>query len=69
MKSFVYKIQGTHCPACKKIIEKRIGTIPGVDSVEVNYKTGAVCVTAGWDVTSEDIDEVLSGTLYKIVNE
>jgi copper chaperone CopZ len=36
MQTQIINITGTHCPACKKLIEKRIMSIAGVDSVDVN---------------------------------
>lgn len=40
MKKQTIYIKGTHCPACKKLIEKRIMSIAGVDSVDVNFTSG-----------------------------
>ncbi len=33
-------IQGTHCKACKMLIEDVCKDIPGVSSCEVNFETG-----------------------------
>ncbi len=33
-------IQGTHCKACKMLIEDVCKDIPGVSACEVNYETG-----------------------------
>lgn len=33
-------IKGTHCPACKALIEDVATEIPGLISCQVNYQTG-----------------------------
>src|SRR3989338_329051 len=34
-----YRIRGMHCASCASIIEKSLGKVDGVDSVEVNVGT------------------------------
>lgn len=69
MKTFTYTILGTHCPACKKIIEKRITSLADVVSADVDFETGAAKVIASRDITKQEIENVLSDTEYKLINE
>ena len=40
MNKTVLTVQGTHCNACKMLLEEVIGELPGVSSVNVDFKTG-----------------------------
>jgi uncharacterized protein len=36
----LYHIAGTHCRSCQIFLEQRLGELPGVESVRVDYRTG-----------------------------
>lgn len=59
-------ITGTHCQACKKLVEKRIMAISGVDKVDVDYLTGKTQITADNEVTKDKITKALEGMPYEI---
>lgn len=67
MKNQTIKILGTHCPACKKLTEKRILTLSGVRTVDVNYETGVAKITADRNIPKEELNQVLLDTEYKIL--
>ena len=60
-------IKGTHCHACKALIEDVCKEIPGVESCTVDFKTGATEIqhnnTLNWDKLKQEIENL--GT-YKI---
>lgn len=60
-------IKGTHCPACKKLIEKRVGKIVGVTSVNVNFETGETKITAVRTVSKDEIKKALENMEYIVV--
>jgi copper chaperone CopZ len=62
------KLSGLTCPACKKLIEKRIATISGVRSVEVVLNSGDTTIQADRDIQLSKIKEVLKNTPYQIIN-
>ncbi len=64
MKKQTIYITGTHCPACKKLIEKRIMSIAGVDSVDVNFTSGETKIIGDKEITKAEIKNVLEGTDY-----
>jgi len=64
MKKQTIYIKGTHCPACKKLIEKRIISIAGVDSVDVNFTSGETKIIGDKEITKAEIKNVLEGTGY-----
>jgi copper chaperone CopZ len=64
MQTQIINITGTHCPACKKLIEKRIMSIAGVDSVDVNFTSGETKITGDKEITKAEIKNVLEGTDY-----
>lgn len=62
-----FTLSGLHCPACKKVTEKRIGTIPGVTRVEVDLNSGVMTVQADNEVTHAQIEEALKDTQYLVL--
>lgn len=65
-KNFILK--GLHCPACKKLTEKRIRTIAGVASVTVDPNSGLAIVQSATEITSEQISKALENTAYTVSN-
>lgn len=61
-----FKINGVHCPACKKLTEKRLGNIDGVTAVNVNPETGLAEITADTNITKAQLEEALTGTTYSV---
>lgn len=59
-------IKGLHCPACKKLTEKRIGSISGVTSVNVNPDTEIVEITADQLINKLQVEQALSDTAYTV---
>ena len=43
----IFTVKGTHCPACKALIEDICRDIPGVTSCTVDLKTGKTVVEHG----------------------
>ncbi|TRZ39598.1 cadmium-translocating P-type ATPase [Niallia circulans] len=41
-----FLVSGMDCPACAKTIEKGLGSLPGIDTVKVNYSTAKMQVYA-----------------------
>ena len=57
-------ITGTHCPACKKLIERRLSTITGVNSVDVDFQTGKTVITANRNIGKDEVSLSLEGMPY-----
>lgn len=55
-------IQGTHCNACKALIEDVCRDIEGVESCTVNFQTGETVVehdeTLDWQVFKKEIESL-----------
>lgn len=66
MNNQIVNISGTHCGACKKLIERRISAITGVNSVDVSYETGKTVVIANRNIEKMEIKKVLEGMPYEI---
>ena len=64
MFSKAFKLSGLTCPACKKLVEKRIMALSGVKQVEVDYNTGVTIISAAKNIKLADINEVLNTTPY-----
>lgn len=71
MKTIASTIQlsGLTCEACKKVTEKRISRIDGVQTVNVDYTTGMGTIIADHEIHPEELTKVLEGTHYKIATD
>lgn len=53
-------IQGTHCNACKMLIEDVCKDVQGISSCEVNFETGETTIehddSLDWDAFKEEIE-------------
>jgi copper chaperone CopZ len=66
MSNQVFNLTGLTCSACKRVTEKRIGSVAGVKQVEVNVASGKVNIEADREVTKAEIEKVFQGTPYQI---
>jgi len=67
MKKQQFQIKGTHCPSCKRLIEKKVGGLSGVISVNVDFETGATDVFADRVILKDEIRECIAEMEYKVV--
>lgn len=67
MFSKTFTLSGLTCPACKKISEKRLSTIPGIMRVEVNLDSGAAVIEAERKINSDEIRSALQNTSYQLI--
>lgn len=61
----IIQVEGMHCPACQKVIQKWVGKISGVSSVVANLN-GKVEILADRTIEVEEVKQILEGTDYKI---
>ncbi len=66
MKQTIF-LQGLTCPACQKLIQKRLIKILGVEDVQVKLENGETTITAEKNISNEEIKKALEGTKYSIV--
>ena len=62
----IIKLSGLTCPACKKVTEKRIGSIKGVSGVEVLLDSGVATISSERVIPMSEISEVLKDTPYQV---
>lgn len=67
MQTQTIKLSGLTCPACKKLTEKIIAGINGVNKVEVNIDSGIATIDANREITVLEIKDVLKDTHYQVV--
>lgn len=65
MNNQTINISGTHCQACKKLVERKISTIVGVCGVNVDFETGKTVITANRNIKKEEINKALEGMPYE----
>lgn len=62
------KLSGLTCPACKKLTEKRIAAINGINNVNVDLSSGKAEIESEKVIPTENIKKALIGTPYKIID-
>ena len=60
-------LTGLTCSACKKVVEKRLQKIEGVQTVVVDLGTSQATINASRDVSTQEMQHALEDTLYKVV--
>lgn len=63
----IFKLSGLTCPACKKIIEKRVYALPGITGAIVDLKLQEVTVDAIRNINILEIKEALADTQYQVI--
>lgn len=66
-KKIQLTIRGTHCQACKRLIERKFTAIAGVVSANVDFETGATEVTLTRDISNDEFQKSLEGMEYKVI--
>lgn len=62
-----FKLKGLSCEACVKLSAKRIGQLPGVESVAIDRETGQAHLEANRVLELLEINQALVGTDYQAV--
>ncbi len=66
-----FQISGMHCDACAKLItrmvSKKIADDAQVSNIAVDKETNTAEITAGREISSEEVKTALKGTEYSIV--
>ena len=65
--NYKIQLQGLHCKSCKKIIEKRLGTLEGVTLVNVDISQQTALVRSDRGLNQTEVEEALKDTAYKII--
>ena len=62
MAQRIFQISGTHCLACKTLIEEACQEIPGVTGCQVDYQTGQTIITyqapVNWEQLVQAIEQL-----------
>lgn len=61
------KIEGMMCGHCQMRVEKALGAVDGVSSVEVNLGDGSAVVSLEQDVPDEVLKQAVEEAGYKVV--
>ena len=65
LKHTTLRAEGFTCPSCIKKIEKQVGKLKGVESVEVKYASSKVEVSHDPQVSVDDLVAAVSKAGYK----
>ena len=62
MQKTILTVQGTHCNACKLLIEDVCKDIPGISSCNVDFKTGETIIehegSVDWSKVKSEIESL-----------
>lgn len=62
------KLKGLTCGACKQLSERKIKRIVGVQSVNVDLKTGNTEIISERSISALEVQSALKGTDYIVTN-
>ena len=62
------EISGMTCPACEKLVGKRLSKISGVIQVKVNKKDEDAQVEGSRKISKDEIKAVFEGTQYQVIS-
>lgn len=67
-KKTTIRVKGTHCTACKKLIEDVLTEVPGVIASTVDFETGETSIehndTISWDEVKRAIEDLGDYTVH-----
>lgn len=65
-KKLQLKINGTHCPSCEVLIERKFRNIPGVISVKVNHASGKAEIECNREIRMHEFQDVVKDHGYHV---
>ncbi|MBM2820310.1 MAG: Cu2 +-exporting ATPase [Candidatus Berkelbacteria bacterium] len=68
-KNIHIKIKGMHCESCEKIVEMEVGSLGGIEKIEVSAKDGEATVTTANSVDSGSVIKAIQKAGYEAVIE
>lgn len=69
MPKQIFKLAGLTCSACKKVSEKRIASIGGVNSVDVSLGSNLAIIDVDRVLALAEINQVLKDTPYRALEK
>lgn len=63
-QTFTYRVPDVHCEHCKQTIEQTVGSLAGVEGVEVDVGSAVVMVRAEADVQDVSLRAALADAGY-----
>ena len=61
-----FHVAGMTCGHCVSAIQQEVGAIPGVDGVDVDLASGAVNVTSGRPLSTEEVAAAVDEAGYEL---
>ncbi len=68
METKKFKIKGMHCASCEVLIERKIKSLKGVHSVNVNHSDGTAEVTYERELDDSAVDAAIKADGYSIIS-
>ncbi len=71
LKTVEVKIAGMTCGSCELVLERKLGKVPGIVKVNVNYRTGSayIIADAGQPPSPKDIESAIQEAGYVLVRD
>lgn len=67
MKKIQIKVSGMACEGCENRVKNVLSTIDGLESIEVNHKTGIVTVMSTKEIDKSMIEEKINNLGFETV--
>ncbi|WP_331753354.1 heavy-metal-associated domain-containing protein (plasmid) [Streptomyces sp. NBC_00637] len=67
MSEFTYTVTGMTCSHCADSVTKEIGTLSGVENVDVDVDSGRVTVCSAEPLNTDDIRAAVTEAGYELI--
>ena len=66
MKETTLNVKGMMCEGCENRVKNAIKNIQGVETVDADFNTGKVVITANEEVSPEQFKEIIEDIGYEV---
>lgn len=66
MKETTLNVRGMMCEGCENRVKNALKNIQGVETVDADFKTGKVVITANEEVNPEQFKEIIEDIGYEV---
>ena len=66
MKETILNVKGMMCEGCENRVKNALKNIQGIETIDADFKTGKVVITANEEVNPEQFKEIIEDIGYEV---
>lgn len=66
MKETTLNVKGMMCEGCENRVKNALKNIQGIETIDADFKTGKVVITANEEVNPEQFKEIIEDIGYEV---